>query len=100
MQAVSNFVPNERRRCNQALHAALAFFVVPDDRNQHTRRSSIARKFYRCYRRQPDSRIRQLTFDNSFNLFPQGLAQALPMIFSATLLHTAPRNKTNEDIRN
>lgn len=100
MQAVSHFVPDERRRGNQTLHAALALFVVPDDRNQHTRGPPVARKFYRCYSRQPNSWIGQLTFDDSVNLFPQGLAQALTMVFGATLLQTAPRNKTNENIRN
>ncbi|HEX3587679.1 MAG TPA: hypothetical protein VH024_16890, partial [Candidatus Angelobacter sp.] len=46
------------------------------------------------------ARISELALDQSFNFFPQGLAQALTMIFSAALLHTPPLNKTDEDIRN
>ena len=41
----------------------------------------------------PNARIGQFTFDDSFNLFPQGLAQALPMIFVSPLLHISPRIK-------
>jgi hypothetical protein len=68
--------------------------------DQHTRRSSIARKFHRSDRRKPNSGVGQFAFNYGLNLFPQGLAEALAMIFGPSFLHMCLLSKTDEDIRN
>ncbi len=101
MQAVSDFVPNERRRRDQAFHAALAFFLASVHHDQHSRRPPVVAISTAVTVAKPNARISQFTFDDGFNLFPQGLAQALPMVFGCPRFSTpSPRNKTNENIRN
>ena len=87
MQPVSNFMADKRCRCRQPLQTLLAFFLASMYHDQHSRGAAVAGEFYRSHAGKANSGISQLAFDNGFNFFFQGLAQALPMIFLSAPLH-------------
>src|SRR6266403_5622560 len=91
VQPVGDFVTNKPGSRRKPLQAALALLVAPLHGHQNSRRTAVFRKFHRRDGSQTNSRISQLPFHHGFDLFPQGLSQALPMIFRTALLHIAPR---------
>ncbi len=100
MQPVGDFMTNEPGSRRKPFQAELAFFIAPFYRDQYPGRAAIFRQFDRCNGGQTDSRISQFPFHHGLDLFPQGFSHALTVIFRPALLHTSPRNKTDENIRN
>src|SRR6266852_3640162 len=86
-------------RSPQTFDAAVSFVVVAVHIDKHLRRTAILCHVHCGHADQADARVRQLAFDQSFDLLAQGLAQTSPMVLDGTLLHPSPQGKTHENIR-
>src|SRR5947209_108436 len=91
MQPVRDFVADERPSCGQSFHAALALFLAAVDHDQNSRRTAVFGHLDCGDSRKTNTWIAQFTFDDGFNFFPQGLAQALTMVFLPAPFHASPR---------
>src|SRR6266536_4703325 len=100
MKPVCDLMPNISRRGHQSFQATLALFVTSVHRYENPRRARILGQLHSGHAGQPNTRIAQLAFDDGFNLLPQGLPQALTVVFCPSLLHAHLLDKTDENIRN
>ena len=99
VQVLRYLAPDESDRRSQAFQRTVGLGIISIQGDENLRRARVLRQYHAGYANQPNARIAQLALHDGFNLFPQGLAQALPMIFGATLLHSHLLSKTDENIR-
>src|SRR5579863_3914293 len=92
-QPVRQFAPDVSLGRLQPFHAPLGFVVVAVYIHQNLRRTAVFRQMHAGYADQPDARIAQFAFDQSFNFFAQRFSQPSPMILDRALLHRPPRVK-------
>jgi hypothetical protein len=59
---------------DQALETSIRFLVVAIHIHQHLRRPAIVGHMHRSHTHQPDARISQFAFHQSFDLLAQSLA--------------------------
>src|SRR5579862_556367 len=99
MQIFRDFAPDESNCRGQAFKRTVGLGVISIERDVNLCRARIFCQHNAGDADQSNTRIAQFALHDGFDLFPQGLPQALPMVFRAALLHTHLLSKTNENIR-
>src|SRR6195256_2105168 len=77
----------------QSHETALGFVIVAFDIDHPPRRPRIVGHEYSRNADQSDTRISQLSLEDRLDLFADGLAQPVPVIFLATTFHIFPGGK-------
>ncbi|HEV2689109.1 MAG TPA: hypothetical protein VGV35_11155 [Bryobacteraceae bacterium] len=86
-QALGHFVPDEILRGVEAFESAIGIIVVADNGNQDAGGAGIVGHLNLGDAGQADARIAQFALEDGFDLLPQRLAQAIPVIFLAATFH-------------
>src|SRR5580658_7453776 len=92
-QALHQLMPYIFPGSGKPLQTSLGFRIITIDKYTHLRRPPVIRNHHTAHAHQPNPRISQLAFHQSFNFLAQGLAYTTAMILEPTLLHTSPRIK-------
>src|ERR1700722_8944529 len=94
MQSLNQFVTDIFARRFQALQALIRVSIIAFHIHPNLRRAAIVSDVDSGHAHQTNTRIGQFSFDQRFDLLPQGFANPPTMIFQPALLHeTAPQVK-------
>src|SRR3984893_8804369 len=99
VQVFRHLATDESDRLGQALQRTVGLGVIAIKGDENLRRARILRQYHAGDADQPDARAAQFALHDGFDFLPQGLTQALSMVFRAALLHSHLLSKTNENIR-
>jgi hypothetical protein len=94
-QALRKFVPDIILGSGEPFERPLGLGFIAGNADHNPSRTRVLSHKHGADTGQADARIAEFPFEDSFNLFADGLAQPSAMIFLATMLHGTPRMEEN-----